>query len=256
MSVPYQKIKFNIPDINFKLLIHKYFNDYKTFMNISCLPTPTIEIVNKFAGTTVAQTRFPANKTPILQVDKNNSILFQQGTMSVLYHEFTHIYDDYVCDFKVDRRGFHLTPYTEFHATIVQMMVGMGYDSYFDNKKVSMFDSIHDGNKNTTFDQYIQQDTAYNTTYLTVDKNDLRKSFSYLYHLLLYYIGKHYFAQNYILENTTQLFDYSLFVKIFSENILILRDLLFKNNHSDNHLLQIAKTQNTIIQDFDLKYSK
>lgn len=256
MAVPYQKINLNISDINFKLLIHKYFNDYKTFMNISCLPIPTIEIVNKFADTTVAQTKFPANKTPILQVSKMNSILFQQGMMSVLYHELTHIYDDNICDFKVTHRGFHLTPYTEFHATLVQMMVAMGYDSYLDNKRVSMFDSIHDGSKNTTFEQYILPETNYNTTCLKVDKNDTKRSFNYLYHLLLYYIGKSYFAQKYILEDTTHLFDFSLFIKIFGENIIVLKDLLYLNDNSDNHLVSIAKTQNAIIQEFDLKYNK
>lgn len=256
MSVPYQKININMSDVNFKLLIQKYFNDYKIFMNVSNLPTPTIEVVDKFKGTTVAQTVFSSNKTPILQVSKMNSILFQQGMMSVLYHELTHIYDDYVCDFKVDHRGFHLTPYTEFHATLIQMMVAMGYDLYSNNKKVSMFDTIHDGNKKSTFENYISHETTYNTNSLKVDENDLKRSFNYLYHLLIYYIGKNYFAKNYIIESTEQLFDYSLFIKIFGENILILRDLLFINNNSDNHLVKIAKTQNAIIQEFELKYNK
>ena len=119
-----------------------------------------------------------------------------------------------------------------------------------------MFDIIHDGNKNTTFEQYILQDTTYNASCLKVDKSDVKKSFNYLYHLLLYYIGKNYFAQTYILENTTQLFDYSLFIKIFGKSTIELKDLLFINDNSNSHLVSIAKTQNLIMQEFDLRYNK
>ena len=136
------------------------------------------------------------------------------------------------------------------------MMVATGYTSYFSDKKISLNNKIADGIHNLKLKEYFDKELQYNRTNLSVDITDVGKSFNYLYTLLLYHIGKMYFAQKYVKEDCSDLFSLQPFSDIFGNNVIILQKLLFENITTDEHLLLEAKAQNDIMQEFGMRYDK
>ena len=109
-----------------------------------------------------------------------------QGSLSGIYHEFTHIYDDIHLLLGYPKRRISIIPYTEFHTTIVQMMIATGYTSYYSDKTISLNNKIVDGVHNCKLEEYFDRELQYNKTKLSVDTANIGKSFNYLYMLLLY----------------------------------------------------------------------
>lgn len=247
MSVPYRMIDIKTSDEAFKSIIIKYFDDFKKFMkapDLQCLP---INLVDKFDDLTCAHV-----KNGILEVSKMYFIALKQGAVPVLYHEFTHEYDDTMIISSNDLEKFGLLTYTEFHATIVQSMVASGYTSYYKDKKINSKSKFVDMVDNCTVDEYFTKLNNVNQK-LSIDTINIKSSFKSVYYQMLYYFGRMYFAQKYVSDKVPVSLD--VFLSIFGENIIILKDLLFRNDNSNPMLLQLGKTQEQIIRDFDNKYN-
>lgn len=243
MSVPYRMIDIKTSDEAFKSIVIKYFDDFKKFMkapDLQCLP---INLVDKFDDLTCAHV-----KNGILEVSKMYFIALKQGAVPVLYHEFTHVYDDTMIIPSNDLEKFGLLTYTEFHATIVQSMVASGYTSYYKDKKVASNGKFIDMFDNCTIAEYFEKLNNINQN-ISVDTTNIKTSFKSAYYQMLYYLGRMYFVEKYVSDKVPASLD--VFLSIFGENIIILKDLLFRNDNSNSMLLRLGKIQEQIIQKFD-----
>lgn len=211
------------------------------------LQCPPINLVDKFDDLTCAHV-----KNGVLEVSKLYFIALKQGAVPVLYHEFTHVYDDSIVVPSNDLKKFGLLTYTEFHATVVQSMIASGYTSYYKDKKITSNSKIVDMFDNCTIAEYFEKLNNTNQR-ISVDTANIKTSFKSAYYQMLYYFGRMYFAEKYVTDKVPVSLD--VFLSIFGENIIILRGLLFKNDNSNSVLLQLGKTQEQIIQDFDNKYN-
>ncbi len=256
MSVPYRMITEQTRDEKFHEIIFKYYEDFKKFMRVDTLPKFTIQPITKPRGTAVAFITNPteANQQYTFNMNKMTAVVLGQRAIPTIYHEFVHIYDDVYFLLGVPNRKYYLTTYTEFHATFVQVMVATGYSSYYNDKKISVRNRVMNGMHNCSIEEYFNEEYQYNKTSLSVDTLNIKESFRYLYMLMVYYIAKIYFTQNYITENTTNLFSLKPFIKIFGDRVLSLKELLFDNDTSNEHLLEITKIQNEIILEFEKHY--
>lgn len=253
MAVPYRMIDIHSSDKEFEEIMQKYYIDFCKFIGIANMPQLYIYNLSK-NDRTVAQMKISEDKY-ILQTNKLTIITMGQRAIPILYHEFTHIYDDILLYPKITNR-MSIIPFTEFHATYIQMMVATGFDSYKNNKKISLATGIKDGVHNCTLREYINQETKYNQTKLAIDTVNPIKSFNYIYYLMLYHIGKMYFAKENCIEDTKQLFDLKPFEDIFGELVYILKDTLFLNHPDKQYFELLSKCQETIINGFDFKYNK
>lgn len=247
MSVPYRMIDIKTSDEAFKSIIIKYFDDFKKFMkapDLQCLP---INLVDKFDDLTCAHV-----KNGILEVSKMYFIALRQGAVPVLYHEFTHVYDDSIINPNNKLEKLGLLTYTEFHATVVQSMVASGYTSYYKDKKIASNGKFVDMVDNCTIDEYFTKLNNINQT-LSIDTTNVKSSFWNVYYQMLYYFGRMYFAEKYVSNKVPASLD--VFLSIFGENIIILKELLFRNDNSNSMLLRLGKTQEQTIRDFDNKYN-
>ena len=247
MPVPYRMIDIKTSDEAFKSIIIKYFDDFKKFMKVPDLQCPPINLVDKFDDLTCAHV-----KNGVLEVSKLYFIVLKQGAVPVLYHEFTHVYDDRVIKPTNDLEMFGLLAYTEFHATVVQSMAASGYTSYYKDKKISSKSKFVDMVDNCTIDGYFTKLNNVNQK-LSIDTINIKSSFKSVYYQMLYYFGRMYFAQKYVIDKVPMSLD--VFLSIFGENIIALKDLLFRNDNSNLMLLQLGKIQEQITQEFDKKYS-
>ncbi len=247
MAVTYRMIDIKTSDDAFKSIIVKYFDDFKKFMKAPSLKCPPINLVEKFDDLTCAHV-----KNGILEVSKLYFIALKQGAVSVLYHEFTHVYDDSIIVPSNDLEKFGLLTYTEFHATVVQSMVASGYTSYYKDKKTTSNCKFVDMFDNCTIVEYFEKLNNINQK-ISVDTVNIKTSFKSAYYQMLYYFSRMYFAEKYISDKVPVSLD--VFLPIFGENIIIFKDLLFRNHNSNSMLLLLGKTQEQIIQEFDKKYS-
>lgn len=247
MSVPYRMIDTKTSNEAFKSVIVKYFNDFKKFIKVPNLQCPPINLVDKFDDLTCAHV-----KNGVLEVSKMYFIALGQGAVPVLYHEFTHIYDDSIINpnNKLERLG--LLAYTEFHAAVVQSMVASGYTSYYKDKKITSNSKFVDMLDNCTVEEYFIKLNRMNQN-LSVEAINVKSSFWNIYYQMLYYFGRMYFVEKYMVDDVPISLD--VFLSIFSKNIIVLKDLLFKNDNCDSMLLQLGKVQEQITQEFDRKYN-
>ena len=248
MSVPYRMIDIKTSDEAFKSIIIKYFDDFKKFIKVPDLQCPPINLVDKFDDLTCAHV-----KNGVLEVSKLYFIALKQGAVSVLYHEFTHVYDDYMIKplNKIEELGLNI--YTEYHASVVQMMTATGFNSYYKDKQISITSRIRDALDDRITKDYLEKQHRLNSE-LYIDTTNIGESFKNARKQMFYYIGKMYFAQKYIKEDTTELLSLETFINIFGENVITLKDVLFLNDYSNNVLTQLAKTQDTIMCEFEDKF--
>lgn len=258
MWMTYKIITIHTRNEKFNYILSGYYGDFKKFMQFDNLPKYITRPITDPTDTTVFSVTVPKDDiTPyIFNINKERYIAMGQGALSIIYHEFTHIYDGICFLIGYPKRRISIIPYTEFHATIVQMMIATGYTSYYNDKKISLTDKIVDGVHNCKLEEYFKYELEYNQTKLSVDTTNVGKSFNYLYMLLLYHIGKMYFAQKYIEEDCSNLFSLQPFIDIFGNKVVILQKLLFENNTENEHLLYEAKVQNDIMQEFGMRYDK
>lgn len=258
MWIPYKMITAQTRDEKFHDILAGYYEDFKRFIQFDNLPKYiTRPIINPIDTTVFSVTMPKDDVTPyIFNINKERYIRMGQGSLSGIYHEFTHIYDDIHFLLGYPKRRISIIPYTEFHATIVQMMIATGYTSYYSDKTISLNNKIVDGMHNCKLKEYLDRELQYNRTKLSVDYSNLKESFNYLYMLLIYHIGKMYFTQKYVKEDCSHLFSLEPFANIFGDKVWILKELLLKNNSSDEHMLYLSKVQNDIMQEFGVRYDK
>lgn len=258
MWMPYKTVTTQTRNEKFDDILSGYYEDFKKFMQLDNLPRYITRPITNPVDSTVFSVTMPKDDVAsyIFNINKERYIRMGQGSLSGIYHEFTHIYDDIHFLLGYPKRRISIIPYTEFHATIVQMMIATGYTSYYNDKKISLNNKIVDGVHNCKLEAYFDRELQYNQTKLSVDTANVGKSFNYLYMLLLYHIGKMYFAQKYIKEDCSNVFSLQPFIDIFGDKIVVLQKLLFENNTSNEHLLYEAQIQNDIMQEFGMKYDK
>jgi hypothetical protein len=162
------------------------------------------------------------------------------------------VYDGSVIKPTNDLEKFGLITYTEFHATIVQSMVASGYTTYYKDKKTASNGKFVDMFDNCTIAEYFEKLNNINRK-ISVDTANIKTSFKSDYYQMLYYFGRMYFAEKYVTDKVPISLD--VFLSIFGKNIIILKDLLFRNDNSNSMLLLLGKIQEQIIQEFDKKYS-
>lgn len=114
-------------DIEQKETTQKYFKlwyeEYKDFLNVKDLPDIKIE---PYINTESERCYVDGNVIYVNQL--NIYILREKSTKSIAFHEFTHVYDDYLLQQNniVDKEN-HAFIYHEYHATIIEMMCALGF---------------------------------------------------------------------------------------------------------------------------------
>ena len=143
--------------------------------------------------------------------------------------------------------------YMEFHATVIQMMVATGYDYFDSNNKISLQSIIADEARECTCKEYFESENS-NVKSLKVDTLDIKTSVNNLYNAFLYYVGKVYFAQKYINEDTSGLFFLDPFINMFGEYTIMLKMALFENKTTEQHFFIEGEFQSKMIDHFINKY--
>jgi len=156
--------------------IYPIYEEYKRFISSQSLPKFEILLFNnlKTRRTESASMTFIKGKY-ILNIEQHTFLITTQTINTLLYHEFTHIWDDvtFLQDLKYIERKKFLHPYTEYHATQIEMMCACGFNKMDDNKALDKDIIVYEGNSPkpiTEYIKFIQED------YLATIKDKMRNN--------------------------------------------------------------------------------
>lgn len=146
-------------DIEQKETTQKYFKlwyeEYKDFLNVKDLPDIKIE---PYINTESERCYVDGNVIYVNQL--NIYILREKSTKSIAFHEFTHVYDDYLLQQNniVDKEN-HAFIYHEYHATIIEMMCALGFKNITEIPEININTSkVYLGMKHHELRRYLMDE--------------------------------------------------------------------------------------------------
>lgn len=123
--------------------VYQHYANFQLFMNWKNPPHFVIDpiLVNKYH----AETQMPVNAGDPFILELSPTVIRMQrdSYAAVLYHEFTHIFDDSTIHKEVTDMGIQkpTTWYTEAHATEIELMFLCGFQNVSEHKRIP-FDTV------------------------------------------------------------------------------------------------------------------
>lgn len=143
-----------------KLIRTIYEEEYFSFMNCNGLPRFQINFDQKNPRISMMIIPKVKGEDYILKTNISFTEIMQNNARSLLFHEFTHIYDRELLleECSWGEKGLLLGLYTEFHATIIQMKIAIGFQSESENTSFTSSAMINDAFDEMSFLDYITRD--------------------------------------------------------------------------------------------------
>lgn len=185
--------------------IQDYYNEYKLFVNKKEIPQiiPDFDmsnsILNCFAYVNREEIR--GENIPIY-INKSLFEYPEQYYKSILFHEFTHIYDANSIFKDEDDTKFNslMSSYSEFHASQIEILCNIGYNRVYNiNQKFKMSTILSYKDELMDVDHYLLHPLADATAvlehgrydFLQLSNNEFIKKFVLVQNNIMYYLGKY-----------------------------------------------------------------
>lgn len=140
----------------------QWYEDFKKFISIQNLPSYHLDFYysKEYCTASCVHPEDPINDIHVINVNELLLPTHGQNAKSIAFHEFTHIYDSayfYKLFGKYKRENITL-PYSEYHASQIQIMCAINMKNVHDDAKVNLYDRVYDGllAKKFTVQSYIQ----------------------------------------------------------------------------------------------------
>lgn len=260
-----EKIQINLAkkkllDLGMELIkeseIKAFFEDYQTFMDWN---HPLDFVVEPFyakrEGRNCWATVIPPQeegKPYVLEVDITASSIRKNDYKALLFHEFTHIYDDLTIHTRIRKNGV-IKPgswYTEAHATEIELMCASGIDSYASNERVNLSCLIPYYGREITLESFALQKEQ--EIKLRIADNDIPGAIKHLQ----YYIGFVRFVMYHCEPAEYDLVKQEsdqLIISTFGEEARLIRDLLLRTSISSNAFNRINNLQSILLKRLAIK---
>ena len=237
--------------------IQNYYMEYKKFINATKLPdiNPIIkDNKNDIFPSHAYVDRDLLDITPIpLYVSSKLFTYKEQFYKSILYHEFTHIYDYYITfsSLNKDTKNKMMSLYSEYHASQIEMLANIGYiRAYNIFNKFSMYLKLVSEDEIVNVDKYllfplssslaiIDNDTM---AFYELDNQEYMKNYVKARNNAIYYLGKFSVCEKFA---KTKPFDAFYNFADFESDIRMLY-LYFKQKDYDN----ILKAENDLMMHY------
>lgn len=191
--------------------IAPFYEEYKDFMLFYNLPKFEVKPYNgtekKSATTSISYSK---NKF-VLSIEQHQFTLARGTIKSLLFHEFTHIYDytTILPDLSYSERNELLHAYTEYHATQVEMMCACDFKKVNDIKRIDNEQIIYNGNCPMNIIDYLifeKQDYLETVKELVTQKCTIHDEIMVIVHSI-YYQSKMDFFNKYCSFNISEVTD-------------------------------------------------
>ena len=249
-------------ELGMKRFLHGLYKDYQCFVNISDLPNFKISFFDlKQNKGTKAYVQLPNPNQPnyILHAETTALTAIRPRLKPLYFHEFTHIWDHYTIAQQYHNLGWATintmtTLYSEFHATVVEMQAGTGFDFYFEARILTPDSTFQADFEDVTLSEYLAERHS-NMSKLLQSSGIPRNAETWISFLrfLAYYIGRMYFADKYVEGNLSSVFDLSIFDPILGKDVYSIRDHLYNASPTLPQLAPLVilqrKTKEHFLQD-------
>ena len=227
-----------------KIQFDQWYEDFKKFISIQNLPPYRLDFYysKEHCTSSCIHPEDPLHGVHIINV---NELLFPthgQNAKSIAFHEFTHIYDS-AYFYKLFGKYKHkniTTPYSEYHASQIQIMCAINMRNDHDDIMINLSDRVYDGLLTKKFTvqsyiQYVNNDFIQTIDYYYSPKcaTPIESRFIDILRHITYYFGiidgiSHHLVNKSYIENK-----YDYIVNTIGDDIQILHDKL-KSFNSTN----------------------
>lgn len=224
---------------------NKWYNEYKKFMVLDKLPkVDIIPILN--TDTPQCEVKHPQHPNGAHTIYVNQLLIPVYGleaTKTMMYHEFTHVYDDYSLFPNLDSAKKHgyVWCYSEYHATYIEMLCSLEFTQFNEQMKITLDSPIHQGLQKTLKDFLEKENEDMFITINTLNKNISKDNVIRILRFLAYTMARYDFLCKFCPEGLTLFNAIEIFYDIFSkDNIMNLNEIFKTINDKDFTLLSQA----------------
>ena len=207
---------------------------YKQFMGITYMPKINIEFQRaKTMGTVFGYIAEPKSTNIIINCDL--LLAYPENVLSRIYHEFTHVLDDYTF-FKantINNKG-GLKIYSEFHATLIELMAATGFVNQKSAKQLTTNSEIIAPTKRTTIEAYYASEMT--SAQRTINKCSVpleQEKFTRLKNYAYYYMAKIYFLKKYVKNYNKEMYSLNIYSDVLGDEITSMYKILTTTSPSD-----------------------
>ncbi len=152
-------VNFKIKKHQWEQQIHKEYMRYKEFIENTNMPNYKIVFINNLKDITYIMETLTYKKPIILNINMGYMLLGSQHCQPTLYHEFTHMWDYYNLfqDKDLKDRKSVLSLYTEYHASQIEFLRFMEFESVSKTKDIHSSDCFYEFDKEETVFEYYDE---------------------------------------------------------------------------------------------------
>ena len=223
--------------------VYQHYSDFQRFMRWENAPKFIIEpvLINEYH----AQTKMPETIGDPFIIELSPEVVRRQTDSypAVLFHEFTHIFDDATIHEDAVQRGISrpTTWFTEAHATEVELMFLCGFSNATERKRIPFNTSIHFCNEEMCLEEFGEQKKVEYQNHLSrakqhlLDGNhfEIANEYAQAIKRVQYYLGFLRFCKLHCemdIDTWSRIIRTDFFVTELGTNILKIKNIILKKN--------------------------
>ena len=224
--------------------IQDFYNEYKVFINRREMPkiVPNFDMSDSILDSLAYIDRDDIRGESIpIYINTNLFKYPKQYYESILFHEFTHIYDANIIFKDEDDETFSslISSYSEFHASQVEILCNIGYNrAYNINHKFRMSTKLYYKDEIMDVDHYLLPPLADATAVLEHDRydfimlpnNEFVEKYVLVQNNIMYYLGKYNVCEKFGDSNPHNFFKE---FNVFEADVLKMYDSLKNKKYAD-----------------------
>lgn len=241
--------------------VHRYYNDFQTFMNWK--DPPAFEVCPIHTDNFHAETIAPTTSNSPFTIELSPAVSRMQGNSykAVLYHEFTHIFDDVTIHKEIIDAGLSKPAswYTEAHATEIELMYLCGFENAQSTNRIPFESTIYFSGAEITLAEFGEQKKREFKEHLSVAKqkrsegqaDDARANFAAAIKRVQYYFGFLRFVKFHCdveIDLIRYLLDDNTFHNDLGLDVLKIRSLICKRNLSHENFQEMNEYSQNLIK--------
>ena len=178
----------------------------------------------------------------ILCIEKQTILDHVDNGLSVLFHEFTHLYDNesYLLNTPIVERSKILTYASECHASIIQLKCATGFEEQ-DKKSINSNTLICDRRRRIPFFTYLENYISEQCAFLNEWKKSGCLCFGYntVFTHFMYTIGHICFARAYCNDKLPEYCDCSCYTMVLGPSASRIVDIMENNIMNDDTVIAV-----------------
>lgn len=220
---------------------NQWYKEFKKFLALDTLPQVNIiPILNE--DTPQCEVKHPEDRNKAHDIYVNQLLIPVYGfnpTKTIIFHEFTHVYDDYILypDLPSSKKHGYIWCYSEYHATYIEMLCSLGFTHCNEQKKITLDSPIYHEFQKTLKDFLVKENEDMHITINTLIEDRSCDNAIRILRFLAYDMARYNFLCNFCPEGLALFNAIEIYFNIFGKDSVLSLNEIFKRINENNFTL-------------------